>query len=74
MRGSVVLFDVWASWCGWCHHAIPQLEEVYEHFIDADDVVLLGVNDGESLEKAESFLLGHQLFGWFWLMRFHFLA
>ena len=60
MRGSVVLFDVWASWCGWCHRATPKLEKVYEHFLAADDVALLGINDGESPEKVEGFLRENQ--------------
>ena len=60
MRGSVVLFDVWASWCGWCHRATPKLEKVYEHFLSADDVALLGINDGESPEKVEGFLRENQ--------------
>ena len=60
MRGSVVLFDVWASWCDPCHWAIPKLEKVYEHFLAADDVELLGINDGESPEKVEGFLRENQ--------------
>ena len=60
MRGSVVLFDIWATWCYWCHRAIPELEKVYEHFLAVDEVEVLGVNDGESPEKAEAFLEEHQ--------------
>jgi peroxiredoxin len=63
MRGKVVLLDVWASWCGWCIRATPEVKKVYEQFRAADDVVTLGVNDGEHPEKVRSFLEEHQ-FPW----------
>ena len=60
MRGAVVLFDVWATWCDWCHRALPQLEAVYEHFLDADEVEILGVNNGESPDEAAALPAEHQ--------------
>jgi peroxiredoxin len=63
MRGKVVLLDVWTSWCYWCKRATPEVKKVHEHFRAADDVVILGVNDGEHPEKVRSFLEEHQ-FPW----------
>ena len=60
MRGKVILLDVGASWCGPCNMAIPEVEIVYERFSKADDVVVWGVNDGETPQQVRKFLDEHQ--------------
>ena len=61
MCGKVVLLDVWASWCGWCVKAFPEIQKVYDRFRTVDDVVIWGINSGETPEKARAFLQEHQL-------------
>jgi peroxiredoxin len=42
-KGKVVLLDVWATWCGPCMQAIPQVQRVSEHFKD-QPVAVVGIN------------------------------
>ena len=60
MCGKVVLLDVGASWCGPCNMAIPEVKIVHERFSKADDVVVWGVNDGETPQQVRKFLDEHQ--------------
>ena len=60
MRGKVLLLDVGASWCGPCNMAIPEIKIVHERFSKADDVVIWGVNDGETPHQVRKFLDEHQ--------------
>ena len=60
MLGKVVLLDVGASWCGPCNMAIPEVKTVYKHFSTIEDVVIWGVNDGETLQKVQESLDEHQ--------------
>ena len=60
MLGKVVLLDVGASWCGPCNMAILHLKIVYKHFSTTDDVVILGINDGETPQKVQESLDEHQ--------------
>ena len=60
MSGKVVLLDVGASWCGPCNMAIPEVKTVYEGFSETDDVVVWGINDGETPQKVREFLDQHQ--------------
>ena len=60
MCGKVVLLDVGASWCGPCNMAIPEVKIVCERFSKADDVVIWGVNDGETPQQVRKFLDQHQ--------------
>ena len=60
MSGKVVLLDVGASWCGPCNEAIPQVKIVHERFSDTDDVVVWGINDGETPQQVRKFLDEHQ--------------
>ena len=60
MRGKVVLLDVGASWCGPCNMSIPEVKTVYERFSKSDDVVIWGINDGESPHQVQKFLEEHQ--------------
>ena len=60
MLGKVVLLDVGASWCGPCNMAIPHVKIVYERFSTTDDVIILGINDGETPQKVRESLDEHQ--------------
>lgn len=60
MAGKVVLLDVGASWCGYCIGIMPEVKLAYERFSKNDDVVVLGINDGETPKQVRKFLDEHQ--------------
>lgn len=53
-RGSVVVMNLWASWCPPCRAEMPDLERAYRAK-RAQGVVVLGVDQGESPAIAGAF-------------------
>ena len=54
--GKVVVLNFWATWCGPCVREMPALNQLYSHYQDADDVVILAVNCAEQPTKVQKFL------------------
>lgn len=54
-RGKVVYLDFWASWCGPCLKAIPEIEEMRAEF-PADQFQVVAVNLDQKARKAMRFL------------------
>lgn len=50
-RGSVVLVNFWATWCGPCRQEMPHLNKLYEKYKSAG-FVLLGVNVDDDTRQA----------------------
>ena len=58
-RGSIVVLDFWATWCGPCIKSLPGLMEAMRQF-PADKVKLVGVNQAEAPEQVKRFLESHK--------------
>jgi thiol-disulfide isomerase/thioredoxin len=52
-QGKVVLVVFWGSWCGPCMAMVPHERKLYEQYRDRP-FVLLGVNCGDTREKAKA--------------------
>jgi thiol-disulfide isomerase/thioredoxin len=53
-RGSVVVMNLWATWCPPCREEMPALQQFYAQN-KAKGVVVLGVDQGESAQAAGVF-------------------
>jgi len=51
-RDRIVVIDFWATWCGPCIRAMPELQRVYDRFRDRG-VEVFGVNVWEDSNAAE---------------------
>ena len=56
LKGKVVVFDFWATWCEPCRGQHPLYEQVKQRFKDNPDVVFLSINTDEDREPVRRFL------------------
>jgi peroxiredoxin len=53
-RGRIVLMNLWASWCPPCRAEMPDLQRLQAAYARTG-IAVLGVNEGESAERARAF-------------------
>lgn len=53
-RGHVVVMNLWATWCPPCRAEMPDLQRLYQAYRN-QNVVVLGVDQGESAERVAAF-------------------
>lgn len=63
-RGSVVLINLWASWCGPCVAEMPEIDRLEQ---ENPDLVVLAVNVSDRADDARSYIDGAG-YGFTWIL------
>jgi thiol-disulfide isomerase/thioredoxin len=58
IKGKVVLFEFWTTWCPYCREEQPIVDKVSHEFMDKG-LLVLAVNVAESKKKVKSYLAEH---------------
>lgn len=54
-KGTVVLVNLWATWCGPCRHEIPELEKLHAEYANRGFAVV-GISVDDTAEAVHEFL------------------
>ena len=54
LKGKHVLIDFWGTWCAPCIAEMPKVKEYQDKY--KDELVVLGVNSGDTKEKIQQFV------------------
>jgi thiol-disulfide isomerase/thioredoxin len=60
MKGSVVLVDFWATWCGPCMEELPQIKQIAKDFA-GQPLVILSISWDEDEQKWKKFVAKNQM-------------
>src|SRR5690349_16355993 len=66
LEGSVVLVNLWATWCLPCREEMPVLQEFYQAYWQ-DGFVLIAINQEESRDTVRKFMDEYELTFPIWL-------
>jgi len=58
IKGKVVLFEFWATWCGYCDHEAPYVDQIAKEFA-AKGLIVLAIDVGESKKTVKRYLEAH---------------
>jgi cytochrome c biogenesis protein CcmG/thiol:disulfide interchange protein DsbE len=62
LRGSPIMLNFWATWCGPCRLEIPFIQEIYEDKeFSEQGLVILAINLGESPAQVKQFVADNGL-------------
>ena len=53
-RGTVVVLDFWATWCGPCVQKMPTMQALSEQY--EGSVIFVGMNVGENVDRVQDFI------------------
>jgi cytochrome c biogenesis protein CcmG, thiol:disulfide interchange protein DsbE len=53
-RGSIVVMNLWASWCPPCRAEMPDLQKLADTY-GPRGIAVVGINEGESPQRARAF-------------------
>jgi thiol-disulfide isomerase/thioredoxin len=59
-RGKVVLLDFWASWCGPCRSALPNLKRLQAVY-GSNDFVVVSISEDDDESDWRAFVSSHQM-------------
>ncbi|HEY0143141.1 MAG TPA: redoxin domain-containing protein [Thermoanaerobaculia bacterium] len=56
LKGKVAVINFWGIWCGWCVKEMPDYQKLTEKYAGSRDVVILTINNDESVDKVKKWM------------------